>query len=334
MAQFTYFEISGDIHDVDTVAVGSSGTAIISDDLAQGDEWLQSDPSDGTVQFTIDGLDFFGPAYSTSNGYEVEIYNVHVNGGGVVRIAYLTASNDPEGDGTSRIVVLKGSISTGDTLNKFKIIKGQSKQPLPYEDIPSAVICFTPGTGIATPRGEVAVEHLRVGDVVITADNGLQAIRWIGRKPMTGARFMAFPNLRPIRIRKDAFGPGQPARDMWVSPQHRMLVRSERATLNYGDPEVLAPAKGLLNDRSVTVDYGIRQTEYIHILFDRHELVFANGTPTESFHPGETGLSAVEETARAELFEIFPELAQRPADYGPSARRGLRVQEARGLRLM
>jgi hypothetical protein len=187
------------------------------------------------------------------------------------------------------------------------------------------------GAMITTPRGQVAVENLRVGDLVITADNGLQAIRWIGRKRMTGARLQAFPELRPIRIRKDAFGDGLPERDTWVSPQHRMLVKSERTMLNYGETEVLVPANGLLNDLSITVDYGLRETEYVHILFDRHEVIFANATATESFHPGQHALDTIEQDAREELFEIFPELETTPQAYGPPARLSLKVREAQLL---
>ena len=144
---------------------------------------------------------------------------------------------------------------------------------------------------------------------------------------VTGARLQAYPELRPIRIRKDAFGEGMPERDMWVSPQHRMLVNSERALLDYGETEVLAPAKGLLNDHSITVDYGVRETTYVHILFDQHEVIFANGTPTESFHPGEHAVDNIEEAARDELYEIFPELRESPAGYGGHARKSLKVRE-------
>ena len=323
--QFTFFEISGDLHSGGNVTVGTSGTASIVDD----DGIIDPSTQDTGPQFNIGGTDFISSAYPSSGG-TIQIYHAKVNGQ-LIKFAYLTSSGDGIDDGVDRIVILSGTISPGDELKNIKLIPGQSQQPLPYADIPSVVLCFTPSAQITTPRGQAAVEHLLVGDLVITADNGLQAIRWIGRKRMTGARLQAFPHLRPIRIRKGAFGQDLPARDMWVSPQHRMLVSSDRTLLDLGEHEVLAPAKGLLNDYSITVDYGIRETEYIHIMFDKHEIVFANGTPTESFHPGMTSMSAIDDAARDELFEIFPELADSPADYGPSARLALRVQEARAL---
>ncbi len=324
--EFTFFEINGDPLGGGPLTVGTSGQAVVEDD----DDFLQPDTEDTGAQFSINGVDFTSSAYPnySQTGNNVEIYSATVNGQ-TVTFAYLTAAFDGVDDSVDRIVVLSGSISPGDQLTNINLDSGNTN--IEYSTIPS-FICFTPGAMITTPRGQVPVEQLIVGDLVITADNGLQVIRWIGRKRMTGARMQAFPELRPIRIRKDAFGSGLPDRDMWVSPQHRMLVSSDRTLLEHGEREVLVPAKGLLNDLSITVDYGIRQTEYIHILFDKHEIVFANGAATESFHPGTISLSAIEDGSRKELFEIFPELEQGPEDYGPSARLSLHVQETKTLR--
>ena len=329
--EFTYFEINGDPLNANRLRVTDTGQATVSDDVAAGDGFLQPSTEDTGPQFTIDGVDFTSTAWPgfATTGTNVEIYTATIgNNGPTVTFAYLTAAGDGVDDAVDRILVLNGSISVGDRLRNINLSSGNTN--VAYADIPS-IICFTPGTLITTPRGQIPVEMLRVGDLVITADNGLQPIRWIGRKRMTGARLMAYPELRPVRIRKNAFGSGLPERDMWVSPQHRMLVSSDRVMMDHGEREVLAPAKGLLNDYSITIDYGIRETEYIHILFDEHEIVFANGTPTESFHPGHTSMSAIEDAARTELFEIFPELQQDPTRYGPSARLSLRPHEAQML---
>ncbi|MDB4558925.1 Hint domain-containing protein [Amylibacter sp.] len=326
MTQFTFFEINGDPLTSNQLTAGASGTAVVIDD--DGD--LQPNTTDFDPQFTIDGVPFSGSAYPdySSTGSSVEVYAANIPGGGQITFFYLTAANDGVDDGVDRIVLLSGTMNPGDRIVAMRLTEGDLD--IPYQDIPS-IICFTPGSLITTPRGQVPVELLMVGDLVITADNGLQAIRWIGKKRMTGARLQAYPELRPIRIRKDAFGDGLPERDMWVSPQHRMLVKSERTLLDYGENEVLVPAKGLLNDLSVTVDYGLRETEYVHILFDKHEVVFANSTPTESFHPGQHALDTIEDEARDELFEIFPELASDPMEYGPSARLSLKVREVQSL---
>ncbi|MEL7215378.1 MAG: Hint domain-containing protein, partial [Pseudomonadota bacterium] len=149
------------------------------------------------------------------------------------------------------------------------------------------VPCFTPGTLIATPTGQRLVESLEVGDLVCTMDHGLQPIRWIGRRSVSGARMMAMPQFRPILIKRGAFGLGVPARDIRVSPQHRFLVRAAAADMMFGSEEVLVPAKMLLDGDRVILDAVSQGTTYIHLLFDRHEVLFAEGQPTESFHPGE-----------------------------------------------
>jgi len=326
--EFTFFVVNGDPFSANTLKMLSTGTATVPDD----DDFLQPNTEDTGTQFTIDGVNFTSSAYPTyaATGTNVEVYSAHVIGGGNITFAYLTAANDGVDDSVDRIVILSGSISVGQKINNINLTDGNSN--VEWEDIPSLIICFTPGTMITTPRGQVPVENLRIGDLVITADNGLQAIRWVGRKRMTGARLMAYPELRPIRIRKNAFGEGLPIRDMWVSPQHRMLINSERNLIEHGETEVLVPAKALLNDLSITVDYGVCSTEYIHILFDKHEIIFANGSATESFHPGPSALAGIEDTARNELFEIFPELARDPKLYGSTARISLRPREGRRLR--
>lgn len=330
MAYFTFYEVNGDPLNSSHLRLGSSGRAYIEDN----DGFLESGADDTGVQFSIDGEDFYSSAWPdyTSTGDKVEIFSATVRIQGseeTVTFAYLTSERDGVDDRVDRIVQLSGpEFSPRMRLRDIELETGNDN--VPYNSIPS-IICFTPDAMITTPRGQVAVQDLQVGDLVITADNGLQAIRWIGRKRMSGARLQAYPELRPVRIRKDAFGPGQPTRDLWVSPQHRMLVRSERAALDFGETEMLLPAKGLLNDSSITVDYGMRETDYIHILFDRHEVIFANGTPSESFHPGHHAIDTIDEEARTELFEIFPELETTPTDYGPTARLSLKVRETRAL---
>lgn len=322
---FTSFRVNGDPLNANQLRVSTQETVTVTDD----DGFLQAGTQDTGSQFSINGNDFTSsawPGYGPT-GSGVEIYTATVNGQAVT-FAYLTSSGDGVDDSVNRIVVLDGEIESGDRIRNIQLSSGDTS--IPYNDIPS-IICFTPGTYIATPRGSVLVEDLTVDDLVITADNGLQAIRWIGRKRITGARLLAYPKLRPIKIRKDAFGPGLPNRDMSVSPQHRMLVDADRALINFGEREVLAPAKGLINDYSVTVDYKATSTEYIHILFDRHEIIFANGTRTESFHPGHMSLNILDENPREELFEIFPELEHSTSGYGPAARKTLKVSETIAL---
>ncbi|WP_460273807.1 Hint domain-containing protein [Celeribacter sp. ULVN23_4] len=197
-----------------------------------------------------------------------------------------------------------------------------------YSNIEEIVPCFTPGTLIATPRGEMLVEELKVGDRVITRDNGIQQIRWIGRKTLSAADLKARPELNPVLIRQGALGAGLPERDMLVSPNHRMLIVNERTSLLFEEHEVLAAAKHLTKMDGVDKVEASRLT-YIHIMFDRHEVVLSDGTWSESFQPGDYTLAGIGDEARAELFALFPELEEVSSRgaFG-AARRILRKHEA------
>lgn len=190
------------------------------------------------------------------------------------------------------------------------------------------VICFTPGTRIETPDGPRLVEDLREGDRVQTKDNGAEEIQWIGRRHMTGARLFAMPKLRPIRIRASAFGDGRPDAQLLVSPEHRMLIKGDVARALFNTSEVLVAAKDLINSASIRVDLAVREVTYIHLLLPRHQILWANGMETESFHPASAALSSLGEADRLRLLARFPALEAEPHSYGTFARRGLSTPEA------
>ena len=195
-----------------------------------------------------------------------------------------------------------------------------------FSEIENVIPCFTPGTQIATPKGTVSVENLREGDKVITRDNGIQEIRWVGQKTMSAAKLDASPNLQPILIREGALGDGLPERDMWVSPQHRMLLTSARAMFYFGEPEIFVPAKHLLSKPGINRAQG-GEVQYIHFMFDHHQVVLSDGTWTESFQPGDMSLAGLDSEARSELLEVFPELGRKGTLY-PAARQTLKSFEA------
>ncbi|MDG1115714.1 MAG: Hint domain-containing protein, partial [Flavimaricola sp.] len=185
------------------------------------------------------------------------------------------------------------------------------------------IICFTPGTRITTPMGMRPVEDLRPGDLVLTRDHGLQPVRWAGSRTVPGRGKLA-----PIRLKKGLIV-GQQA-DLIVSPQHRVLMQGYRAQMFFGESEVLVAAKHLLaDDRAYRED--CEEVTYVHILFDQHEVILAEGAPTESFHPGELGLNGIDDAAREELFSIFPELRTNPNGFGKAARQSVRSFEAQML---
>ncbi|RNI19732.1 hemolysin-type calcium-binding region [Paracoccus pantotrophus] len=188
-------------------------------------------------------------------------------------------------------------------------------------DANGTVVCFTAGTRIETPRGEVPIEDLRVGDLVVTRDHGPQPIRWIGSKKLRTEDLAGLPKLRPIRIAAGALGAGTPAKALLVSPQHRVLVRSRIAQKMFGTAEVLVAAKQLVLLDGIDIAEDVREIEYFHILFDRHEVVISNGAETESLYTGPQALKSVGKAALEEIFAIFPELAD--PDHVPEAARYL-----------
>jgi phosphohistidine swiveling domain-containing protein len=187
----------------------------------------------------------------------------------------------------------------------------------------TSVPCFVAGTLILTPAGERRVEDLQPGDLVMTHDDGAQPVRWVGQRkvPAQGA-------FAPIRIKANTFGDH---RTLLLSPQHRVLIRDGLAELLFGEAEVLVAAKDLVNDRSIRVQAG-GEVDYVHILFDKHQVVFSEGLATESFLPGPQVTAQLERDIVDELAAIFPELNPRTGDgYGPAARRTLRGHEAQVL---
>lgn len=199
---------------------------------------------------------------------------------------------------------------------------------LRFSDIEQVIACFTPGTLILTARGEIPVEKIAADDRVMTRDHGLQPVRWAGRRDLSQIDLLVRPEFLPVRIAQGALGPGLPERDMAVSPQHRMLVSGHRAELLFGVPEVLVAALHMVGlpgiDRTV-----VPSVSYVHLMFDRHEIILANGAWSESFQPGSAMLDAMDQAQRDEILELFPDIDQ--SGTYPAARPALRGREARVL---
>lgn len=196
------------------------------------------------------------------------------------------------------------------------------------DDTPAAgVICFTPGTRIDTPSGQRRIEDLRPGDEVSTRDNGAQPILWTGSRRLSGARLFVMPRLRPVRIHRSALGEDQPDEDLVVSPDHQILITGQRAYDLFNEREVLVAAKHLVNESSITIDTTRRHVTYVHVLLPQHEVLTANGVPSESFHPAHADLDALSPEDLSNLLAQFPDLDIDPERYGEPARRVLTPSE-------
>nr|WP_259989603.1 Hint domain-containing protein [Sulfitobacter sp. S190] len=188
----------------------------------------------------------------------------------------------------------------------------------------TSVPCFVAGTLIATPQGDARAERLVPGDLVMTKDEGAQPLRWIGSRTVKASGDFA-----PIRIKANTLGQH---RDLLVSPLHRVLIRDSLAELLFGETEVLVAARDLVNDRSIVRCEGGDVT-YVHLMFDRHQVVFSEGLETESFLPGPQTSHSFEADVVAEIYALFPELdPDTGTGYPAAARRTLKRYEAQLLR--
>ncbi len=182
------------------------------------------------------------------------------------------------------------------------------------------VACFTTGTLIETDGGSVPIEQLRTGDRVLTADHGFQKVKWIMNQTVP-----AIGNLAPVVLPKGSVGN---RRDLVLSPQHRVLIDNATTELLFDQGGVFMSAKQL-----VAAGLGYSKpggmVTYYHMVFERHEIVFSEGTPTESFFP--RNVSQLPAETSAEFFKLFPEFLDEIPESISTARYCLRSYEARVL---
>jgi hypothetical protein len=215
---------------------------------------------------------------------------------------------EPEEGEAAPVVTITGETLNPDGTTSFSgFVTFADGTQLEFKNF-EKIICFTPGTLIDTDQGPRAVETLVPGDRVLTRDHGFRELVWTGRKDIPAAALAAWPDLAPIRIAAGALGHGLPARDLIVSPRHRMLVSGPRAELLFGEREVLVAAQDLLGLPGVTRHAG-SDTAYLHIMCAGHEIIRAEGAWTESFQPAAGVLSALDEGVRGEILRLFPELS-------------------------
>ncbi|SEO27313.1 Ca2+-binding protein, RTX toxin-related [Pseudorhodobacter antarcticus] len=195
-----------------------------------------------------------------------------------------------------------------------------------------APICFVQGSLIAALNGKTAVENLVVGDLIQTLDHGLQPIRWIGRRYIDAQELAENENLRPIRIRKDVISDGGGIGYLTVSPQHRVLIASKVAERMFGSVEILVPAKQLLAIEGIDICDHFEDVTYFHILFDQHEIIYADGVPSESLYLGREAQKSLSAAGREEIYELFPEVAS-PNFMAKSCRPFVKNKQARILAL-
>lgn len=284
------------VQDDDTVfddESGGSGETLDTSQQTLAEDFDGTYPSGRVVQSVF--------KYTVTNNTTGETGTAHL-----IRIYTGTDPSSPGSQDGDYYNVFTIPVSSGDSIT---LSGGNAVGQASYSSI---FVCFTRGTLLLTPTGEVPVESLKTGDVMITrerSDEGSQdvckPIRWIGSRHV-----QAINKRRPIRIRAGALGKGLPKRDLVVSRQHRMMVTSKVAERMFGEKEVLVPAIKLTQLPGIFIDYSFSEVEYFHILFDQHEVIYAEGAPTESLFTGPEALKSIPIAVKQEIFDLFPQLAR------------------------
>ena len=220
---------------------------------------------------------------------------------------------------TGMVLAAAGTVP-GDNVFSYTVSDGAGNTDVGFVTL-TTTPCFVAGTRIDTPRGPVPVEALRAGDMVLTRDHGPRPLLWVGSSTRRAEGADA-----PVRIAAGTFGTHEAVE---LSPNHRVLVAAPEAELYFASAEVLIKAQAIVDGAAVTRRADHRAVRYLHLLFDRHEIVCGGGLWSESYHPGRQSMAGFDPDTEAELARLFPGLvARRGAGYGPAARRVLRRHEA------
>ncbi|AQS83724.1 MAG: Hint domain-containing protein [Acetobacter aceti] len=198
--------------------------------------------------------------------------------GGTIDITDLTGSGTPDYtfSGDNRLTITRDGVS--ETLlfdgvyDPTKLFVTTDTDGSTLIDYGTPAPCYCPGTLIATAEGETPVEALEIGDLVRTASGALRPIRWIGRRAYDGVFARGNPDLIPVTFEKGSLGHNLPKRALTVSPLHAMFVE-----------RYLIPAHCLVNGGSIHFASIGERVEYIHIELESHDLLLAEGAPSESF---------------------------------------------------
>jgi hypothetical protein len=202
---------------------------------------------------TTDKIILGAADFSLTSSSDVLVENYNITTGA------LTVTDSTNGSA----VTLSVGLTTGDSSSLFKVADSTGALVI--------TLCFYPGTKLATPEGEIAVEDIKAGDMLMTA-NGALPVRWIGQSHIH-TRFADPLRSLPIRITQGALGDGLPMRDLLLSPDHAICI-----------DDMLMQASALVNGTSIVRESNVpEQFTYYHVELASHELLLAEGVPAESF---------------------------------------------------
>ena len=222
------------------------------------------------------------------------------NDNGEVLDAYCVGGSDlllKEGPATDVTALITGTAASGVSIQWDS---DRTNFTSAFTPNASNVVCFCKGTYIETPSGPRNISNLRVGDFVHTLDRGAVAIQWIGVSEWRKDQVKYSDHLRPVLAPAGALGPQAPECDLYVSPQHRLLIQSSDAICGTTQ-EVFASAKHLIGHNGTRHSPKNNCVEYYHIWLGKHEIIKSNGAYTESFFPVAMALNALTPSQRSAL---------------------------------
>ncbi len=280
------------------------------DDVCLGDIY-ELDPAASPLRMTLD---------RTADGQRIaDGGQVGVTGDGVDMIARYTLMA-PDGDkvellflcvGADRFHVLPLS-PMGAGVGYALVLIDRTPQDVRLTDL--LCISFARGTMITLGNGaQTAIEDLVQGDKVLTRDHGAQPVRWLGRVTLRAVGAFA-----PVVITKGTLGN---AGDLIVSQHHRMFLYQRQRHLDISTSELLVQAKHLIDDKAIFLREG-GYVDYFSVVFDQHEIIYAEGVPAESLMVTEATLSRLPEGMADDVKSRLPGLRHHQ-HFGTEAGRSL-----------
>jgi hypothetical protein len=258
--------LNGGITSGATAITIGAGSDVVLNGSVNGSQAVTFATSSGTLGIG-DSADFSATLYGLQSGDTIDFSSLSTSGS-------ITAGVDLT---THQLTLTQGASTLAsiavDPMQNFSglyfdaVANGSS-----IEVTATATPCFCAGTRIRTVHGDVAVEDLKEGDLVVTASGRHRPIRWIGRRSYKGYFIRDNRDVLPIRIKAGALADNVPSRDLCVSPLHAMLVGG-----------FLIPAFKLVNGVTIVQVQDVEAVHYFHIELDSHDILLAEDAPTESF---------------------------------------------------
>lgn len=305
---------------------GANGTDI---DMSYGSDWhelsttklltsLQIDlqPANSVFDTTFDTENFpdGNSTPSSLNGFPFEVAPEYEDTAGDLTVTYsgiVSLGNSPAvGDLYTTMVVDFSKLPAGGLLGDLRWNSDIDTLRTADDLKPSGMACIVRGTLITTDRGDVPVENLTSGCRVLTQDNGFQELVLTMNRVVETTGLRKNAKLYPIRITAGALGSGLPKRDLVVSRQHRMVVKSNIVKRMFGSATALVAAIRLTDLPGIHVEDDIESVEYFHLVFENHQVIFAEGAPTESFLISHETQKSLSKAKRDEFMALFPEVGE------------------------